>query len=119
MVVALRRIASFPLMTNSEHQHDILLLLIAIERHIATLAVGDQEFSQPLLTWPADQRMSPKNLDPVANDFNRCNGSLWCILSEKIGQSFQVGKCVSRVDYFRHVRTFGRAVRSPRTRAAM
>jgi hypothetical protein len=26
---------------------------------------------------------------------------------------------VSRVDYFRHVRTFGRAARSPRTRAAM
>jgi hypothetical protein len=26
---------------------------------------------------------------------------------------------VSRVDYLRHVRTFGRAARSPRTRAAM
>jgi hypothetical protein len=68
-------------MTNCEHQHDIVPLLIAIERHIATLAVRDQEFSQPLLTWPADQRMSPKNLDPVANDVNRFNRSLWCILS--------------------------------------
>ena len=80
-MVALRRIASFPLMTNCEHQHDIVPLLIAIERHIATLAIRNQEFSQTLLTWPADQRMSPKNLDPVANDVNRCNGSLWRILS--------------------------------------
>jgi hypothetical protein len=116
--VALEWDTSFPLMTNSEYQHNILPLLIAIERHIATLAVGDQEFSQPFLTWPADQRMSPKNLDSVANDVNRCNGSLCCILSEKISQSLQVNKCVSRVDYFCHVRTFGRAVRSPRTRAA-
>jgi hypothetical protein len=106
-------------MTNCEHQHDIVPLLIAIERHIATLAVGDQEFPQPLLTWPAHQRMSPKNLDSVANDVNRCDGSLWYILNEKISQSLQVGKCVSRVDYFRHVRAFGRAARSPRTRAAM
>jgi hypothetical protein len=106
-------------MTNSEHQHDVLPLLIAIERHIATLAIGDQEFSKPLLTWSANQRMSPRNLDSVANDVNRRNGSLRCIVSKKISQSLQVGKCVSRVDYFRHVRAFGRAVRSPRTRAAM
>ena len=118
-MVALRRIASFPLMTNGEHQHDILLLLTAIERHIATLAVGDQELSQPFLTWSADQRVSLENIDPVSNDVNRCNGSLWCILREKISQSLQVGKGVSRVNYFRHVRAFGRTTRSPRTRAAI
>jgi len=104
-------------MTNGKHQHDILLLLMAIERHIATLAVGDQQFFQPLLTWSADQRVSLKNLDPVSNDVYRCNGSLWCILKEKTSQSLQVSKGVSRVDYFRHVRTFGRATRAPRTRA--
>jgi len=111
--------ARFPLMTNGEHQHDILLLLVAIERHITTLAVGDQEFSQPLLTWSADQRMSLKNLDPVSNDVNRCNGNLRCILSEKSSKSLKVGKSVSGVNYFRHVRTFGRAARLPRTRAAI
>ena len=118
-LVALRRMASFPLMTNGEHQHDILLLLMDIERHIATLTVGDQDFSQPRLTWSADQRVSLKNLDPVSNDVNRRNGGLCCILSEKISQSLQVGKGVSGVNYFRHVRTFGRATRSPRTRAAI
>ncbi len=111
--------ACFPLMTDSEYQHDILPLFIAIERDIATLAVGDQKLPQSLLTWPANQWMSPKNLDSVPNDVNRRNGSLRCILSEKISQSLQIGKCVSRVDYFRHVRTFGRAMRSPRTRATM
>ena len=118
-MVPLRRMASVPLMTNGEHQHDTLLLLMAIERHIAPLAVGDQEFSQPFLTWSADQRVSRENLDPVSNDVNRCNGGLWCILSEKISQSLQIGKGVSRVNYFRHVRTFGRATRSPQTRATI
>ena len=111
--------ASFSLMTNGEHQYDILPLLVAIERHITTLAVGDQEFSQLLLTWSADQRMSLKDLDPVSNVVNRCYGCLRCILSEKISQSLQVGKSVSGVNYFRHVRTFGRATRLPRTRAAI
>jgi hypothetical protein len=38
---------------------------------------------------------------------------------QKISQSFQIGERVTRVDYFRHVRAFGRTVRAPRTRAAM
>ncbi len=42
MAVALRRIARFPLVANGEHQNNVLPLLIAIERHIATLAIGDQ-----------------------------------------------------------------------------
>ena len=67
MAVALRRIARFPLVTNGKHNYNILPLLIAIERHIATLAIGDQEFPQSLLTWSADKRMSLKNLDSVAN----------------------------------------------------
>jgi len=62
--------------------------------------------------------MSLKNLDSVANYVDRCDSSPWCILDEKIGQSLQVGKRVSRVNYFRHARTFGRFARSPRTRAA-
>ena len=62
--------------------------------------------------------MSLKNLNSVANYFDRFDSRLWCILDEKIGQSLQVGKRMSRVDYFRHVRAFGRVVRSPRTRAA-
>jgi hypothetical protein len=37
----LRRVARFPLVTNSENQYNTLLLFIAIESHIATLAVGD------------------------------------------------------------------------------
>jgi hypothetical protein len=59
--------------------------------------------------------MSLKNLDSVANYVDRRDGRLWCILDEKIGQSLQVGKLVSRVNYLRHVRTFGRFARSPRT----
>ena len=118
LAVALRRIARLPLVTNGEHQYNVLPSLITIERHVATLAIGDQEFPQSLLTWSADKRMSLKNLDSVANYIDRCDSSLWCILDEKIGQSLQVGKRVSGVDYFRHVRTFGRFARSPRTRAA-
>jgi hypothetical protein len=60
-------------------------LLIAIERHIATLAIGDQEFPQSLLTWSADKRMSLKNLDSVANYVDRCDSRLWGILDEKVG----------------------------------
>src|SRR5271170_1546902 len=112
------RIARFPLVTNGEHQYNVLPLLITIERHIATLAIRDQEFPQSLLTWSADKRMSLKNLCSVANYIDRCDSSLWCVLDEKVGESLQVGKRVSRVDYFRHVRTFGRFARSPRTRAA-
>ena len=106
-------------MTTSEYQHNILPLFMAIERHIATPAVRDQEFSQAFFTRSADQRLALKNLDPVSNDVNCFSGSLWCLLSEKISQSLQIGKGASRVDYFRHVRAFGRATRSPRTRAAM
>lgn len=118
MAVALRRIARFPLVTDGEHQYNVLALLITIERHIATLAIGDQEFPQSLLTWSADKRMSLKNIDSVANHVDRCDSSLWRILDEKIGQSLQVGKRVSGVNYFRHFRTFGGFARSPRTRAA-
>lgn len=85
---------------------------------MATLAIGDQEFPQSLLTWSPDKRMSLENLDSVANYVDRYDSRLWRILDEKVGQSLQVGKRVSRVDYFRHVRTFGRVARSPRTRAA-
>jgi hypothetical protein len=59
----LGRITCFALVTNSENQYDILPLLIAVERRIATLARGDQEFPQSLLTRSADKRMSLKNLD--------------------------------------------------------
>ena len=59
--------------------HAVLAGVMAIERHITTLAVGDQEFSQPLFTGSADQRMSLKNFNPVANDVKRCNGSPWCV----------------------------------------
>ena len=62
--------ARIPIAADREHQHDILRSFIAMERHIATLAVGDQKFPQSLLTWPANQWMSPKNLDSVANDVN-------------------------------------------------
>jgi hypothetical protein len=86
---------------------------------MTTLTVGDQEFPEFLLTQPADQRMSLMNLNSVANYVNRRNGIRWRILDEKISHSFQVGKCASRVNYFRHVLTFGCLVRSPRTRAAM
>jgi hypothetical protein len=118
MAVALRRIARLPLVTNGEHQYKVLALLKTIERDITTLAIGDQEFPQSLFTRSADKRMSLKNLNSVANYIDRFDSRLWCILDEKIGQSLQVGKRVSRVDYFRHVRIFGRFARSPRTRAA-
>ena len=113
IALALLRIARFPLVTNGEHQYNVLALLITIWRYIATLAIGDQEFPQSLLTRSADKRMSLKNLDSVANYVDRCDGRLWCILDEKICQSLQVGKRVSRVNYFRHVRTFGRFARLP------
>jgi len=52
--------------------------------------------------------MALKNFNPVANNVYRCNSGLWCILDERVSQSFQVGKRVSRVNYFRHVNAFGR-----------
>jgi hypothetical protein len=118
MAVALRRMARLPLVTNGEYQYHVLALLITIERHIATLPIGDQEFPQSLFTRSADKRMSLKNLNSVANYVDRFDSRLWRIFDEKIGQSLQVGKRVSGVDYFRHVRIFGRFARSPRTRAA-
>ena len=63
--------------------------------------------------------MALKNLDAITNDVNRGKCSLWRVFNEEIGQSLQVCKGVSGVNYFRHVRTFGRATRSPRTRAAI
>jgi hypothetical protein len=71
-----------------------------------------------VLAWSSNQGMSPKNFDPIANDFDGGDGSLWRTIGQKIGQSSQIGKRTSGVDYFRHTRTFGRVVRSPRTRAA-
>src|SRR5258708_35813056 len=76
IALALHRIALFPLVTNGEHQYNVLALLITIERHIATLAIRDQDFPQPLLTWSADKRMSLKNLYSVANYVDRCDSSL-------------------------------------------
>lgn len=116
--VPLRRIARFPSVADGEHQYNALPLLIAIERHIATLAIGNQEFPQFLLTRSADKRMALKNLNSVANHFDRCDSRPGRILNEKIGQPLQVGKRVSGADYFRHVRIFGRFARSPRPRAA-
>ena len=77
MVVALRRIACLPLVTNGEHQYNVLALLITIDRHITTLSIGDQEFPRSLFTRSADKRMSLKNLNSVANYFDRFDSRLW------------------------------------------
>ena len=106
-------------MTQSKYQDDVLPLLIAVERDIPTLAIGNQQLSQPFLAWPAHQRMSLKDLDPVANYFDRRRNGLWGVPDEKVSQSLQVGKRPSGVNYFSHVFAFGRFARLPRTRAAM
>ena len=62
--------------------------------------------------------MSLENLYPIANYIDRGDSGFRCILDEEISQSLQVGECASRIDYLRHVRTFGRLTRPPRTRAA-
>lgn len=115
---SLRGIAHFALMTQGKNQHDILPPLVAIQRDIPTTAIGDQQLSQLLFAWPADQRMSLKNLNPVANYGDRRNCGLRCIPDEKVSQSLQVSKCMSRVNYFSHDRAFGRVARLPRMRAS-
>lgn len=112
------RRARFPLVADSQHKYDILPSLMAVKSHIAALAIRDRKFSQSCLARSTNERMSRKNVDAVANHIDGFNRSLWSMLDEKFSEALYVGECVSRINYFRHIRAFGAVTRSPRTRAA-
>lgn len=112
-------IACFALVAQCENQHHILSLLVAVERDVAALSMGNQQLFQAFLAWPTDQRMSLENPDPVANDIDGSNRRFRCISCEMVGQSLKIRKRASGVDYFSQDRAFGRTARLPRTRAAI
>ena len=106
-------------MTNGEDQCDVFKWLVAVKGNIAASAVRDDELAQLMLARTADERMSLQYFYAIANDVDRCDRGTRSFLEKGVGQSFEIGKGLARIDYFRHARAFGRGVCRPRVRVAM
>ena len=79
-------------MPKGENQRDVLCPFVAVERDVAALAVGDDEFPQAGLARPADERMAFENLDPIDEDIDGRDRGASGLAAQEIGQALEIGQ---------------------------
>ena len=95
---ALRPISSFTLMAGRKNQDGLVILLEAVERHVAATATGDEQLAQVTLDGATDQRVTNQWIYRFRNQLDRCSCCARINLDQEIGRSFEIGKRPLRVD---------------------
>ena len=113
----LGEIAGLPLMTDGKNEHDILLLFVAVQRHVSRLTAGDKEFTEPLLDRPPDKRVVGQDLNSLDDQARRFVSRRWIYVKQEVGESAEVRECPTRVDQLRQVLALGFGADSPRALA--
>lgn len=108
-------VASFALVTDSQHQHNISRFLDTIQGKITRPASRNHQFTQGIFHRPANQRMMVQNLHRLSDEVNRLQGIRRYILHQEICHTFEIGNCLRRVDYLRQVMVSGLDTFLPRT----
>jgi hypothetical protein len=107
------------LMAQSQDQSNVFRNLVAVERDVSRLAIGNDQLAHRGFAKAPDERMPLQDFDAVKDDFDAFQCHLRRLVVRKIGETLEAGKGPPRIDYLRHARAFGRAACSPRARAVM
>lgn len=94
-------VSRFSLVPDGEHQDGVLLRLIGVERDIPCSSLRNHELTQPGFSLPANQRMTNQDGSGLIDQVE-CLQRILTAFGKKIADTFEVGKRLARIDYFRH-----------------
>lgn len=104
-------------MPDGQDKYCVVLSLVPVQRKIARLAPGNDQFPQPVLHRAPHERVIFQYADSLGDEihgFQRGDG--FC-LQEKIGKPFKISERARRVDYARQGLAFGFGAALPLARA--
>jgi hypothetical protein len=111
--------AGFPLMSQRQYQYDIRGFRVLVQRNVSRVPARNHELTQIVFHRSPDKRMALKYANRFLNDHHCSACSPRLDLEQELEYAFEIIQCLPRVDYFRHVRDFGRAGVLPPARALM
>lgn len=117
MIPLLRLISRFALMPNGEHQHGIALVLVAVQRNIASPATRNDQLPHAVLGGTTEQGVIPENLHSFRDQFSRLHCRSRLGFEEKIRQPSEIGESAPRINQPRQALAFGLETVFPRARA--
>lgn len=104
-------------MTECKNHHRILFFFEAVQRDMACLATGNNQFAQCLLDRATNQRMTPQQSHHFFDQFYGISRSRRLAVDQEHRQPLKVGQRLYRIDQPRHDFGFGLFAFFPVTRA--
>ena len=105
-------------MPDSQQPHYVANRVESIQREVSRGAVRDHEFAQFAFCAMAYERVIREDHDCIENAPKRLRGGLRRLFEQELADALEVGECLGRIDYLRHLTGLGRFTASPRTLAA-
>ena len=107
----------FALMPNREDQYGVVFDFVAVERHIAGPAAGDDQLAQVVIHGAADQGMAFQDRRGFGDEFHGLAGGGRVGVDQEVGQAIEISEGASGIDQARHARALGLAAFVPATLA--
>lgn len=104
-------------MADRKNQDGIPVFLKAVEGHIPGTPSGYDQLPQSMSDGPADKWMAPQEFDGFLDQPNRLGGRGRVGLDQEVGQPFEIGERLSRIDQLCQDQAFGFAGLLPEIRA--
>lgn len=104
-------------MPDRKNQDRVLPLLKTVERHVTGASAGYHQFPQCVLHRATDQWVTTQQCHRFLDQPNRLSGKRRIDPSQEVGESFEIGKCPSRIAQPRQDPAFGFTAFLPAMRA--
>ena len=117
-VFVLLRETRFPLMPNGKNQNGVLVRLTSVEGDVTGASARYHQLMHCRFHRAPDQRMTHQQSHRLLDQSNCFRRSRRIGLDQEIGQSFEIGKRLLRINQLCQDFVFGRAALSPATRAS-
>ena len=104
-------------MADRKNQDGIPAFLKTVEGHMACTPSGYHQLPQSMFHGPADKWMAPQEFDGFLDQSNRLGGRGRISLDQEVGQAFEIGERLSRMDQLCQDLAFGFAGLLPESRA--
>lgn len=82
-------------MSYGQHEYDVSLLLVVVQRQIAGLSARDDEFSQAVLDRSADQRVVLQDLRRLRDQLDGSERRRGFGLAKKVRNPLEIGERIS------------------------
>jgi hypothetical protein len=81
------------LVSDSQYQNGVVFRFAAVERYIACLAAGYDQFAQKTFHRAPDQGVTPQDVDSLRDQFDGLASGYRISINQKVSESIEIVEC--------------------------